>query len=308
VFHLKTDIPATSQLSPEGLAMTLEQLDEQVTSIVVIDDNPNDSRLIRRLLQSYKQYRVFEANNSLDGIDLVRQRQPDLVMLDLSMPGTDGFAVMEELKADERTREIPVVIVSAKTLTSDEWGFLRRYTDSIWQKGNFNARELVGHVAEMLGDAGLPNEVAQQSSTHATTSSHPEEHTPAEFGQDQRPSILVVDDYVTDARLLRRLFEANHRFTVTEAHSAKEALGAIEDRPPDLIILDLILPDINGEELLDMLRQRDGTRNVPVVVVSAKDIGPRLRAQLAAQVDSMWSKAVLDRSSLLAHIETILPE
>jgi threonine synthase len=308
VFHLKTDIPATSQLSPEGLAMTLEQLDEQITSIVVIDDNPNDSRLIRRLLQSYKQYRVFEANNSLDGIDLVRQRQPDLVMLDLSMPDTDGFAVMEELKADERTREIPVVIVSAKTLTSNEWEFLRRYTDSIWQKGNFSARELIGHVAEMLGDEIQSGKAAQQAS-HPTSSSTQPDAPPLEtFGQDQRPNILVVDDYVTDARLLRRLFEASHRFSVTEAHSATEALDAIEERPPDLIILDLILPDINGEDLLGMLRQRKRTQDVPVVVVSAKDISPRLRAQLAAQVDSVWSKAVLDRSNLLAHVETILPE
>jgi threonine synthase/DNA-binding response OmpR family regulator len=307
VFHLKADIPTTSQLSPEGLAMTLEQLDEQITSIVVIDDNPNDSRLIRRLLQSYKKYRIFEANNGLDGIDLVRQRRPDLVMLDLSMPGTDGFAVMEEIKADERTREIPVVIVSAKTLTSDEWGFLHRYTDSIWQKGNFNARELVGHVAEMLGDAGLPNEAAQQVSTTTSTPTQLE-HPLEAFGQDQRPNILIVDDHITDARLLRRLFEANHHFRVTEAHSAAEALNAIEDETPDLIILDLTLPDINGEELLDTLRQHEGTREVPVVIVSAKDISPNLRARLVAQVDSVWSKAVLDRSNLLAHVETILPE
>ncbi|MFL7790514.1 MAG: pyridoxal-phosphate dependent enzyme [Anaerolineae bacterium] len=308
VFHLKTDTPATMQLSPEGLAMTLEQLDEQITSIVVIDDNPDDSRLIRRLLQSYKHYRVFEANNSLDGIDLVRQRQPDLVMLDLSMPGTDGFAVMEQLKADERTCEIPVVIVSAKTLTSNEWALLRRYTDSIWQKGNFSARDLVGHVVEMLSDEVLPGEAAQQVSFSTSTSNQSDQHTLETFGQDQRPCILVVDDYVTDARLLRRLFEANHRFSVTEAHSATEALNAIDEKAPDLIILDLILPDINGEELLSMLRQRDETSKVPVVIVSAKDITPGLRTQLAAQVDSVWSKAVLDRSSLLAHVETILPE
>ncbi|MBN1978900.1 MAG: pyridoxal-phosphate dependent enzyme, partial [Anaerolineae bacterium] len=308
VFHLKTDTPVATPLSPEGLAMTLEQLDEQITSIVVIDDNPNDSRLIRRLLQSYKRYRVFEANNSLDGIDLIRQRQPDLVMLDLSMPGTDGFAVMEELKADERTREIPVVIISAKTLTSDEWQFLRRYTDSIWQKGNFNARDLVGHVVEMLSDEVLPGETAQQESFPTSTPNQSDQHPLETFGQDQRPRILVVDDYVTDARLLRRLFEANHRFLVTEAHSATEALNAIGEKAPDLIVLDLILPDINGEELLSMLRQRDETCNVPVVIVSAKDITPSLRTQLAVQVDSVWSKAVLDRNSLLAHVETILSE
>jgi CheY-like chemotaxis protein len=107
---------------------------------------------------------------------------------------------------------------------------------------------------------------------------------------------------------MRRLFEANHRFRVVEAHSATEALHAVETITPDLIILDLILPDITGEQLLEMLRERTETRNVPVVVVSAKDIKPSLRAQLASRVDSMWSKAVLDRSSLLAHVETILPE
>jgi len=128
------------------------------------------------------------------------------------------------------------------------------------------------------------------------------------FGQGRRPRILVIDDYVSDARLLRRLFEANHRFEVVEAHSGTEALSAIEESAPDLIILDLILPDISGEQLLEMLRQRAQTRDVPVVVVSARDIDPGLRARLAAHTNSVWSKATLDRSSLLAHVETILPE
>jgi len=85
-------------------------------------------------------------------------------------------------------------------------------------------------------------------------------------------------------------------------------LTAVDEAPPDLIVLDLILPDISGEQLLDILRQRAQTQDVPIIVVSAKDIDPSLRARLAAQTDSVWSKAVLDRSSLLAHVETILPE
>jgi CheY-like chemotaxis protein len=302
-FHLKTDAAITAQLSPEGLAMTLDQLDEQITSIVVIDDNPNDSRLIRRLLQTYKQYRVFEAHTGPDGLDLVRQRLPDLVMLDLTIPGTDGFSILEELKADERTREIPVVIISAKSLSPNEWALLRRYADSIWQKGNFSARELVSHVVELLGDSEL------QPAPHPPGEASSTQDRPVEaFGKDQRPCIMVVDDYVSDARLMRRLFEANHRFRVVEAHSATEALSVIELTTPDLIILDLILPDLTGEQLLEMLRDRADTRDIPIVIVSAKDIKPSLRAQLAPRVDSMWSKAVLDRSSLLAHVETILPE
>jgi threonine synthase len=157
MFQMDVDTPLTAGLSDgvqdlkEDLAVALDQLEEQITTIVVIDDNTNDSRLIRRLLQRYKQYRVFEAHNGPDGIDLARQRRPDMIMLDLTLPGMDGFSILGELKADERTREIPVVIVSAKSLTTDEWKHLRRHTDSIWQKGNFGARDLVDHVVGILG-------------------------------------------------------------------------------------------------------------------------------------------------------------
>jgi CheY-like chemotaxis protein len=226
------------------------------------------------------------------------------------MPDTDGFAVLEELKADERTHEIPVVIVSAKTLTAGEWELLRRYAESVWQKGNFSAKDLAGHVAEMLGDEVTPGKATQQKFTSPLLEPETSPRTPLlkTFGQDHRPNIMVIDDYATDARLLRRLFEANHRFKVTEAHTATEALDMIKNGPPDLIVLDLILPDITGEDLLGILRKSEKTCNIPIVVVSAKDINPDLRAQLAAQVDSVWSKAVLDRSNLLAHVETILTE
>jgi threonine synthase len=150
MLYLEMEAPALACRSPEGMVATLQQLDEQITTIVVIEDNPHDSRLLRRLLHSHKRYRIFEAHNGLDGLDLVRQHRPDLVMLDLTMPEMDGFSVLQALKADERTREIPVVIISAKSLSHDEWDYLRRYSHSIWQKGNFSPRELASHVVEML--------------------------------------------------------------------------------------------------------------------------------------------------------------
>ncbi len=304
----KPSTASVPSFSQEGLAAALEQLDEQITTIVVIDDNPRDSRLICRLLQSLKNYRVFEAHNGPDGLDLVRQRQPELVMLDLNLPNMDGFAVLQALKADERTREIPVVIVSAKSPTADEWENLHRYTESIWQKGNFSARELLYHVAEILGDKvekpAQANSKPQQAPAAVTT----EPPAVEQFGQERWPCILVIDDRAVDARLMRRLFESRHRFKVMEAHSGAEALEAIEQAPPDLIILDLVLPDINGEQLLEMLRANEATRETPVLIVSAKDLEPAMRAKLAAQADSIWIKGMLDRSSLLAHVETILSE
>ncbi len=303
VFQLEMETSQTAQPSAQKLATALEQLDEQTTTIAVIDDNPHDSRLLRRLLQSYKRYRIFEAHTGLDGIDLVRQRQPDLVLLDLTIPDLDGFAILEELKNDPRTSSIPVVIISAKSLSAAEWSRLRHYTQSIWQKGNFSARELVSHIVATLGGKG-----EQIKSRLPIASLQADDRPLKNFGQEQRPRILVIDDSIADARLMRRLFEANDRFLVSEAYSGAEAFAALREWIPDLVILDLMLPDIPGEELLQMLRQRHDTHDVPVIIVSAKDIDPLLRAQLSTHVDSLWTKATLDRNNLLAHVETILAE
>lgn len=327
VLHLNTGIPNTATAPPdgvkspsqEGLAAALEKLDEQITTIAVIEDNPHDSRLIRRLLQSYKRYRVFEAYTGRDGLDLVRQRQPDLVVLDLTLPDTDGFTILDELKSSDRTREIPVVIISAKALTAQEQTYLQRHTDSIWQKGNFSARELVNHVVQMLGDldsdetpgsrrAALAQPTSSERATGTGQMDLADEAILGDFGREQRPRILVIDDYVADARLIRRLFESRQRFEVIEAHTGTEAMDTIQEAPPDLIILDLILPDINGEQILDILQEGKDTRDIPVVVVSAKELDHSLRAKLAMQTDSVWSKGMLDRSNLLAHVETILTE
>lgn len=297
------DLPSVSHPS-EGLDIALAQIDKQVTTVVVIDDNPSDSRLIRRLLKLNKQYRVFEAHTGQTGLDLARQRGPDLIVLDLLMPEMDGFSVLEELKADDATRDIPVIVISAKSLTSDDKEYLGRYTDSIWQKGDFSFRELAGYMSEMLGD----EEVAPEIKLPPSAKRQAEDELPKAFGQSELPRILVVDDYVSDARLMHRLFGTDKRFEVLEAYSGKEALEIIERTPPDLILLDLMLPDTSGEQLLKTLEEQEETEDIPVIIVSAKDLSPSLRNRLAANTDSVWSKAELDRSSLLAHVETLLSE
>jgi len=290
--------------NPEGLAAALAQLDEQVTSIVIIDDNPHDSRLIRRLLQRYKQYRIFEAHNGPDGIDLVRQRRPELVVLDLTIPDMDGFTILEELKKDKRTREIPVMIVSGLDLSPDQQAFLKEKAESIFLKGSFSGKELIRSVAEMIGDEMEPLEV-KLSITPKTTF---EETMVTEFGDDDRLKILVIDDNIWDARLMRRLLESKHRYDVIEATNAKQAWKVMQQHKPDLIILDLILPDEQGEEILMKLREENITEDIPVIIVSNKDIGPDNRANLSFHADSIWSKSTLDRSSLLEHVEDVLTD
>ena len=115
--HLSEDQSAAPR---EGLQSALENLDEKTTTVLLVDDNPDDALLIRRLLEGKKAYRIYHAKDGWEGLAMARQNLPDLIISDLTMPGIDGFGFVEELKFDPRTKDIPVVVVSAKDITLEE--------------------------------------------------------------------------------------------------------------------------------------------------------------------------------------------
>jgi CheY-like chemotaxis protein len=296
----------------EGLGSALERLDEQVTTVVVIDDNPQDSRLIRRLLQAHKNYRVFEVNNPLDGLDLVRQRKPDLVMLDLTMPDMDGFTLLEAFKSDPEIGNIPVVVVSAKALTAADRAHLEGRAESLWQKGSFNTRELVEHVVETLGGdlSDSPEALTEVTNGQiATTSKQVINQAPT---APTRPpmihDVLVIDDERRDARLIRRLLEATGRYHVQEAYNGESGWKMIQEQKPSLIVLDLMLPDTSGEDLLERLKKDPTTSAIPVVVLTAKDIRADERERLLGKIISIFEKANLDRKALIDYVDETLSE
>ena len=144
--------PAESQAATpqEGLLAALERLDERVRSIAIVDDNPDAVRLIRRILQAKGAYQIYEAGTGREGLALIRSRHPDLVVLDLMMPEMDGFAVLDALRADESTRDIPVIVVTAKILTPAERERLTGQIDSLLQKGSFMDDELLSDIINAL--------------------------------------------------------------------------------------------------------------------------------------------------------------
>ena len=147
----------TQQAAPrEGLIAALEHLDEKTTSVLIIDDNPNDSLLIQRLLEAKKAYRVFLASNGSEGLKQARERLPDLIVTDLTMPEMDGFTVLEELRKDKRTSDIPVIVVSAKDITADERKRLSGHIEALYQKGSLSPRAFVEQVVQVLGDNKIP--------------------------------------------------------------------------------------------------------------------------------------------------------
>jgi threonine synthase len=139
-----------AMLPQEGLLAALERLDERVRSIAIVDDNPDAARLIRRILQAKGSYQIFEAYNGRDGLTLIQNQHPDLVVLDLMMPEMDGFAVLDVLRADQSTRDIPVIVITAKELTTAEREKLTGQIESLLQKGSFMDDDLFADVLNAL--------------------------------------------------------------------------------------------------------------------------------------------------------------
>jgi threonine synthase len=288
----------------EGLSAALEFLDEQVTTILVVDDNPNDRRLIRRLLKTYKSYRVFEARDGAEALRMVREDPPDLIVTDLTMPEMDGYTLIEQLKSTPSTARIPVVILSAKTLSDQDRQTLQRYSESVWLKGGFETSQLVDHIAYMVGD--------HSASTGETNSIPPRPRKAAGSSEDPRAVrtttrlAIIIDDNVRDLRLTRRMIEGIGGFRVLETTSGREGLKAVYQHRPDLLVLDLMLPDIDGISLIRTLHNDPELREIPIVVYSGKHITPDEQTILSQSVRLFIEKATVDRNQFISMVSSAL--
>jgi CheY-like chemotaxis protein len=213
------------------------------------------------------------------------------------MPEMDGLTLLEKLKHDPETASIPVVVVSAKTLTTHDREVLAEFSTSVWQKGGFETRQLVEHVVNTLGHT--PLEVIQPQ--HIAETITPK--IAASQTEDGQHLIIVIDDNPSDLRLARRLLETSGSYRVIQAASGRDGLKAIYEHAPDLIILDLMLPDMDGFEVLEALQSDDELRDIPVVVFSAKDLTSDERARLQVRIRNVMEKSSFDRKQFLSIIK-----
>jgi two-component system cell cycle response regulator len=201
--------------------------------ILVIDDNPVNLKLASRVLQS-DGFVVEQAPSAEIALERIRELPPDLILMDVQLPGMDGLALTRILKADSATRHIPVIALTAFAMKGDEE----------------RAREAgcAGYLSKPVNTRTLSKQVA-------------------EF-LEARMKILVVEDTPSDLKLARAVLStAGHE--VAEAETGEKALEAIRESPPDLILVDLKLPGIDGLTLIRRVRQEWTTRDIPIVAVSA---------------------------------------
>ncbi len=292
-YLLNLDVQDETTGKIEGLSAALSRLDEQVTTIVVVDDNPNDRRLIRRLLRAYKNYRVFEAKDGVDALQIINDQKPDLIVTDLTMPEMDGFTLLERLKASPATASIPVVVISAKSINTEDRDVLNRFSESVWTKGDYETRELVDHIVTALGDKPVEVTRRRPNDVPVTTRIAPR-------------TAVVIDDVEADRRLAVRYLAASGEFSVSEANCGRDGLKLIYELKPDLVVLDLTLPDMDGLSLLQTIQHEERLKHIPVIIYSSRILSRDECQQYGVTIDRLIEKSTVNREIFMECIHDLL--
>ncbi|MFP4321181.1 MAG: threonine synthase [Anaerolineales bacterium] len=140
----------TQSLPESGIVSALEKVARQARRVVIIEDNEAAARLLTRILQNTGGYEIHVAEDGLDGLRVVREQNPDLIITDLMMPGLDGFQVINEVKADPHLRDTPIIVLTAKDLSVQERNRLDGQIDSVLHKGSFLNEELIQRIVDAL--------------------------------------------------------------------------------------------------------------------------------------------------------------
>ncbi len=256
---------------------TLSSIEEQVEEeqpelepgqrvVLCVEDDEGVITLFRRYL-SKRGYRVVGLSNSMMALERARELQPFAITLDVMMPGKDGWQVVQELKADPATSDIPVIMCTI--VGEEEHGLSLGAADY-----------LIKPILEQDLLAAL-NRLDRQ---------------------DERHLVLVVDDLPEDRDLLSRMIESQEGYEVMGAGGGEEAIAMIRQTLPDIIILDLMMPNVDGFAVLEAVKTDENTRSIPIIVVTAKDLTPEEREVLTGEVESLLHKGIFDRQELLADV------
>jgi GAF domain-containing protein/CheY-like chemotaxis protein len=237
-----------------------------VGTVLVIDDEAAVRDLMQRFLTK-EGFRVVPAATGEEGLRLARDLRPDAITLDVMMPGMDGWAVLSALKADPDVADIPVVML---TIVDDRnLGYALGASDYLTKP--IERERLVTVLDKYRRD--LP--------------------------------VLVVDDDAAVRQLLRRMLEPEG-YAVVEAENGRVALERLRDLTPSVVLLDLMMPEMDGFEFVTEFRRHEAWRAIPIVVVTAKDLSGEDRDRLNGYVQKILQKGASGRDQLLAEVRDLV--
>ena len=298
--------PAAS--APVRVSAPLRRIEGRAPRVLVVDDN-HVARLQLRTLAEDLGCSVSVASDGAEAVEVAGREAPDAIVLDLMMPGVDGFVALSELRANPATEEIPVLVLTAKQVTRDELELLRRNrVFQLIRKGAVDRQELASMLAEMLG-LGEPDTTEDEAWTEEAPAVAAEGETapvpePRPEGEVSG-SILIVEDNLDNLLVLKEIVEPLGAAVITSG-DGEEALRLAAERHPDLVFMDLQLPGLDGAEATRRLKADPDLREIPVVIVTASAMVEKREKILASGCDDLVFKPV-DTAEIERLVRRYLP-
>jgi len=231
-------------------------------TVVVVEDDRRSFDLLRAYLEA-AGVRVVGARDGEEGLDTVRRLSPAGVILDILLPGIDGWEVLARLKADPRTAPIPVIVVSM-----------------LDERGRGFALGAAEYLVKPVGKEQL------LAAVYRAAAMPEREHT-----------VVAIDDDPLAIELVRASLEPEG-WTVLGAPTGQEGLALIRERQPSVVLLDLLMPGMDGFEVVEALRAEPGTKSVPVVILTSKSMTPQDKERLRGRITYVARKTEFDLSGL----------
>ncbi|MEG4309510.1 MULTISPECIES: response regulator [unclassified Microcoleus] len=247
-----------------------------IGTVLVVDDDPISRDLIQRAL-SRQGLHVEVAGGGEQALRLAKQLRPDAITLDVIMPGMDGWAVLSALKADPDLAEIPVILLSF--VGNKSLGFALGASDYLTKPVDGKRLAALLNKYRRDQDGVASNNLTCQ--------------------------ILIVEDDVATREILRCVLETQG-WAVTEADSGRAALDRLKVARPHLILLDLMLPEMDGFELIGEIRKSHSGDPIPIVVITGKNLTPTESQQLNGYVERVLQKGVYSCDTLLRDVRSIV--
>lgn len=265
--------------------------------ILVIEDNMMNMKLVRSLLR-LKNFEVIEADNGEKGIKLVEEHMPNLILMDIQLPGIDGLTATSIIKKNPNIKHIPVIALTSHAMRGDDLKAREAGCEGYITKP-IDTRHFIDNIMRYMRmnenlDNTMTDEIVSKNKCIDQVKSD----------SQSRYTVLIVDDELRNIKLMTAILSVEP-YEILQARNGEQALAILDENKIDLILLDVMMPGINGFEVTQIVKNNPATKHIPIILVTALDGRDNKQKAMEVGADEFLTKPV-NKIEVITRTKSIL--